>query len=80
MGVIATDGRDFFSEEKRHTSHQLAFLDKGVPGFRLVNTCEKGRYEITPERKKASWRLPEKWTCRLLAGPLFWLSDLANRR
>jgi glucoamylase len=49
MGLIVTDGRDFFSEEKRHTSHKLAFLDKGVPGFRLVNTCEKGRYRITKE-------------------------------
>ena len=49
MGLIVTDGRNFFSEEKRDTRHQVAWLEAGVPGFRLVNTCECGRYRIEKE-------------------------------
>ena len=46
LGLIVTDGHDFFSEEKRHTQHQVDYLAEGVPAFRLVNTCERGRYCI----------------------------------
>src|SRR5579864_7936437 len=44
MGLIVTDGRDFFSEEKRHARHEIAPLADGVPAFRLVNTCNENRY------------------------------------
>jgi glucoamylase len=44
MGLIVTDGRDYFSEEKRHAHHELAHLTAGVPAYRLVNTCLQGRY------------------------------------
>ncbi|HEY5036535.1 MAG TPA: hypothetical protein VII74_05330, partial [Chthoniobacterales bacterium] len=47
FGLIVTDGRDFFSEEKRHTKHEIAPLAQGAPGYRLTNTCEQGRYRIT---------------------------------
>lgn len=46
MGLIVTDGQDFFSEEKRHADSQIEWLAEGVPGFRLVNTCREGRYHI----------------------------------
>jgi glucoamylase len=49
MGLIVTDGRDFFSEEKRHTTCRLEHLGPGVPAYRLVNTCGQGRYRIVKE-------------------------------
>jgi glucoamylase len=49
LGLIVTDGQDFFSEEKRHTEHQVAYLAEGVPAYRLVNTCQQGRYRIEKE-------------------------------
>ncbi len=49
MGMIVTDGRSFFSEEKRHAGSVIQYLAGGVPGFRLVNTCSQGRYAINKE-------------------------------
>jgi glucoamylase len=46
LGLIITDGCDFFSEEKRHARYQVDYLAEGVPAFRLVNTCRQGRYRI----------------------------------
>ena len=39
MGLIVTDGVDFFSEEKRDAGHEVQWLADGVPAFRLVNTA-----------------------------------------
>jgi glucoamylase len=49
MGMIVTDGKDFFSEEKRHTTSEIEYLGKGIPAYRLVNTCNQGRYRIEKE-------------------------------
>ena len=49
LGLIVTDGREFFSEEKRHARHEIACLADGVPAYRLVNTCQQGRYRIEKE-------------------------------
>ena len=49
MGLIVTDGKDFFSEEKRHSLHETTYLVDGVPAYRLVNTCAQGRYCIEKE-------------------------------
>ncbi len=49
MGLIVTDGKEFFSEEKRHTNSQVTYLVEGVPAYRLVNTCKQGRYRIEKE-------------------------------
>jgi glucoamylase len=49
LGLIVTDGRDFFSEEKRYTRQQVTHLAEGVPAYRLVNTCQQGRYRIEKE-------------------------------
>ena len=46
MGLIVTDGADFFSEEKRGADSGVHWLADGVPAFRLVNTCRDGRYSI----------------------------------
>jgi glucoamylase len=47
FGLLVTDGAEFFSEEKRHTTSEVALLAPGVPGYRLANTCVDGRYRIT---------------------------------
>lgn len=49
LGLLVTSGRDFFSEEKRHTHTRVEFLAPGIPAFRLVNTCTQGRYRIEKE-------------------------------
>ncbi|MBS1242176.1 MAG: cga, partial [Gemmatimonadetes bacterium] len=46
LGLIVTDRRGFFSEEKRHARHEVAWIEDGVPGFRLANACQSGRYRI----------------------------------
>jgi glucoamylase len=49
MGLIVTDGEDFFSEEKSDTDSQVHWMAEGVPSFQLVNTCRAGRYRIEKE-------------------------------
>ncbi len=49
IGLIVTDGRDFFSEEKRHSTSRVSRPVDGVPAYRLVNTCIRGNYEITKD-------------------------------
>ncbi|MDD5369281.1 MAG: glucan 1,4-alpha-glucosidase [Anaerolineaceae bacterium] len=49
MGLIVTDGNDFFSEEKRQTQHQIKNLARGVPAYQIINTCLDGRYRIQKE-------------------------------
>jgi glucoamylase len=46
LGLIITDGRDFFSEEKRHSSSLVTSPAEGVPAYHLANTCREGRYRI----------------------------------
>lgn len=46
LGMLVADGNEFFSEEKRHTRQQVEFLAAGVPAYRLINTCDQGRYRI----------------------------------
>jgi glucoamylase len=46
LGLIVTDGREFFSEEKRHTRSEVTYLAEGVPAYRVVNTCARGSYRI----------------------------------
>jgi glucoamylase len=49
MGLIVTDGDTYFSEEKRHCRHEIAYLAPAVPAYRLTNTCKDGHYQITKE-------------------------------
>src|SRR6185503_13535626 len=46
MGLIVTDGRTFFSEEKRDADSSVHWLVEGVPAFGLVNVSRDGRYRI----------------------------------
>jgi len=49
LGLIVTDGQDFFSEEKRQTQQEIDYLAAGAPAFRLTNTCGEQRYRIEKE-------------------------------
>ncbi len=49
MGLIITNGKDFFSQEQRHAAHEVAYLRPGVPAYRLINTCATGHYRIEKE-------------------------------
>ncbi|PWB69579.1 MAG: glucan 1,4-alpha-glucosidase [Anaerolineales bacterium] len=46
MELLVSDGKDFFSEEKRGTSSEIRMLAEGTPAFELTNTCNEGRYRI----------------------------------
>ncbi len=46
MEFLVADGQDFFSEEKRDTSHRICPIKQGVPGYQITNTCTQGRYRI----------------------------------
>jgi glucoamylase len=46
MGLIVTDGQNYFSEEKRQADHQVSYLAEGVPAYCLTNTDQQGRYRI----------------------------------
>jgi glucoamylase len=49
LGLIVTDGHDFFSEEKRDTAHDVDYPVTGVPFYRLTNRDLSGRYRIEKE-------------------------------
>ena len=49
MGFLITDGKDYFSEEKRDAQFKIEYLEPGVPAYRLTNTCKQGRYRIEKE-------------------------------
>ena len=46
MGLIVTDGRGFFSEEKRHCTFENRPFEPGIPAYCLTNTEISGRYRI----------------------------------
>jgi glucoamylase len=47
FGLIVTDGRDFFAEEKRDCSFETTSMEDGVPAFQVVSTHLGGRFRIT---------------------------------
>ena len=49
LGFIITDGREFFSEEKRHATSSVMYPYEGVPFYQLTNRCSAGRYRIEKE-------------------------------
>ncbi len=56
LGLIITDGRGFFSEEKRHCNFQNVPIEPGVPVYELTNTDMQGRYRIEKEVLTDPWR------------------------
>jgi glucoamylase len=49
LGFIVTDGKSFFSEEKRHCTFENIAIEPGVPVYELKNTETQGRYRIEKE-------------------------------
>jgi glucoamylase len=49
LGLMVTNGRDFFSEEKRHCTFENRPIEPGIPAFEVVNTDISGRYRIHKE-------------------------------
>jgi glucoamylase len=49
LGLIVTDGLDYFSEEKRDTRSEVTLLAPGVPAYLLRNESADGRYRIEKE-------------------------------
>lgn len=49
MEFIVTNGKDFFSEEKRDCTHTIKWMKEGVPAFQIVNNCVQKRYTIEKE-------------------------------
>ncbi len=47
MEFLVADGDQYFSEEKRDTNRRILPLEQGVPAYKLVNVCKKGRYRLT---------------------------------
>ena len=56
MGMIVTDAKDFFSEEKRNTRHRISQIAHGVPAYRIENSCEEGRFKIEKQVLTDPWR------------------------
>jgi glucoamylase len=48
-GLIVTDGKSMFSEEKRDVDSEIRWAAEGVPAFLLTNTDRQGRYRIHKE-------------------------------
>ena len=46
FGFIVTNGRDYFSEEKRHARSTVHGVEDGVPALKLANIAADGRYRI----------------------------------
>ncbi len=44
---IVTDGKNFFSEERRDTIHEMKRHDGKIPAFEIRNSCKRGYYEIS---------------------------------
>src|SRR5258706_11242902 len=49
LGFMVTDGKAFFSEEKRHCTFENQAVEPGIPVFELTNTDIGGRYRIHKE-------------------------------
>jgi len=47
--LVVTDGKDFFSDEKRDTHNDIKMIQDGVPAYSIVNTCLKKKYVIKKE-------------------------------
>src|ERR1700682_5726592 len=49
LGFIVTDGRTYFSEEKRDARSETSQVAPGVPAYQIRNTAIDGRYRIEKE-------------------------------
>jgi glucoamylase len=49
LGLLITDGKSYFSEEKRHCSFANSPIEPGVPVYEMTNSSLDGRYRIEKE-------------------------------
>ncbi len=49
LSLIVTDGKEFFSEEKRDTQHHIKHIAKNVPGYHITNSCNYHYYRLEKE-------------------------------
>ncbi len=56
MGMLVTDGKEYFSEEKRTARQSVVQLAPGVPAYRMENTSEDGSFRIEKEILTDPWR------------------------
>lgn len=49
LSLIVTDGKNFFSDEKRNTSHHIKHIARDVPGYHITNSCLNHLYRIEKE-------------------------------
>jgi glucoamylase len=56
LGFIVTDGRTYFSEEKRDAHSETSHLTPGVPAYEVHNTALDRRYRIEKEILSDPWR------------------------
>jgi glucoamylase len=56
LGFIVTDGRVYFSEEKRDALSETFQVQAGIPAYRVRNTAADGRYRIEKEILTDPWR------------------------
>jgi len=61
LGLIVTNGVDYFSEEKRHCAFSNLPLAPGIPVYELSNSEINGRYRIEKEVFTDPFR-SERWT------------------
>ncbi|HLR26203.1 MAG TPA: hypothetical protein VK112_10075 [Fodinibius sp.] len=75
MGLIVTDGTDYFCEEKRHTDHSIQWLKPGIPAYQIkkptkTKDTELGIYvaDLKFSNKKVDkieltfyWEEADKW-------------------
>jgi glucoamylase len=56
LGFLVTDGRSYFSEEKRDAHSDTSPAAPGVPAYRVHNTAADRRYRIEKEILTDPWR------------------------
>jgi len=49
LEFIITNGKDFFSEEKRDTKSSIKYISDGVPAYQIVNESLNKKYKIIKE-------------------------------
>ena len=45
-GFLVTAADGFFSEEKRDCTHTVNWMEPGVPAYRFLNVCNRGRFAV----------------------------------
>src|SRR3954467_8568058 len=56
LGLIVTNARSYFSEEKRDARSDTSQVAPGIPAYRVHNTAADGRYRIEKEILTDPWR------------------------